>query len=128
MTLEELELKLPNGFHDVLLTSITRSYSDGTCVLDLQVDDESETGEEVLLTFKVLLTGLSFMVMEAPDANRRFGEVGAERISGFETTERYLSSLEALRVKTPPGSFFYSFFMDDLNCSLHVAATDAKLV
>ena len=127
MKIEDLEHNLPNGFHDVELLSVARDYGNGSCVLVMQVDAENGSAE-IYRNIKILLSGLSLLIMEVPDARYPFAKAGGERFSGFATTVKYLPNLEELRQQAPEGSFFYSFFLNGLNCCIHLAATDAKLL
>jgi hypothetical protein len=127
MTLKELETTLPNGFHDADLLAVTRDYVNGTCVLELRVDLEGESAEPTR-TVRILLTGVSLLVMEAPDITYPFSEICGEETSGLETTGEYFPQLPAFRERAPAGSFFYSFFLRGLNCFIHLAGTEARLL
>jgi hypothetical protein len=75
---------------------------------------------------KVRLTGLSFFVMEPPDVGIPLSFEGTLETSGFATDEKMLPNLETYRRNAPPGSFFYSFFLNHENCFVHFAAKEAE--
>jgi hypothetical protein len=45
MTISELEDKLPNGFHDSFLVSLTANFAAGTACVELDVDDDDPDPE-----------------------------------------------------------------------------------
>ena len=45
--------------------------------------------------------------------------------SGNVSSEKMLPNLDVYGSDAPPGSFFYSFYLDHLNTFIHVAATEA---
>ena len=123
MTLEQVEDSLPDGFHDALLFGLSVDYEKRICTLRIEVD-VGQTERRV----DVILSGLFYCLVEAPDASYPFSSSDSVCVSGGETTERLLPTIGALRSKAPQGTFFYSFFVNQWNSFIHVAATGAELV
>jgi hypothetical protein len=125
MTIEELENTLPNGFHDSYLLSVAVDFAAGTGCIELDVDYD-DPDPNVFRRMKLRLKGLSLFIVEPPDLR---SSLSAGRIctSGDVTSEKVLSGLESYRKNVPTGSFFYTFFLDHLNCFIHLAAQEAEL-
>jgi hypothetical protein len=126
MTIAELEVKLPNGFHDSYLVSIALDFCAGTCRIELDVDYD-DPDPEVFRRMRLDLKGLSFFVIDPPamQTSLLFGDT--IWASGYDTTEKILPGLETYRNNVPVGSFFYSFFLHHSNCYIHLAAKEATL-
>ena len=76
MTLEELEETLPNGLHDAEVKRIATDYELRTVTVELAVwvgdiDDPPERREAYRYA-RIDISGLCFLVMEAPDAKYPF--------------------------------------------------------
>lgn len=126
VTIEELEDKFPNGFHDAGLVGMTVDFPAGSVCIELDVDCD-DPDPNVYTRIKFRLTGLSLFVVEPPDASISLSYGDTIETSGYETSDKILPSLEIYRRNVPAGSFFYSFFLNHWNCFLHVAATNAEL-
>ena len=126
MTIAELEDRLPNGFHDSYLVSISADFASATCCLEIDVDYD-DPNPNVFRRMRLQLRGISFIAMEPPDPKDSLPVEGAIWISGDPTSEKVLPDLKWYRKSAPPGAFFYSFFLRDRNAFIHLAATDASL-
>jgi hypothetical protein len=124
MTIEELERRLPDGFHDIYLLRFAVDLTLNTCAFDFKVDFQ-----ESRKLVKLSLRGLSLCVVEPsyPDIDYFPSEARPVLVKGVPTSEKILPSLTAYSKLAPPGSFFYSFFLDSRNSFIHVGATDAEL-
>lgn len=127
MTIEDLEDRLPNGFHDSFLVSVVVDFANGTCCIELDVDYD-DPDPDVFRRMKLQLSGLSLFVVEPPDLRNSLSFGDTISTSGHSSSEKILPNLESYRKSAPAGTFFYSFFLNHWNCFIHVAATDAELV
>jgi hypothetical protein len=125
MTIEELENQLPNGFHDSHLVSLSVDYMAGTCCVELDIDyNHPDPG--IFRRMRLQLGGVSLLVLEPPSKGALLLK-DTVWTSGYATSEKILPNLETYRQSAPPDTFFYSFFLHDLNCFIHLAATEATL-
>jgi hypothetical protein len=126
VTIEELEDKFPNGFHDSQLVGLTVDFPTESLRVELDVDC-NDPDPNVYTRIKFRLTGLSLFIVEPPDLRISLSYGHTIHTCGDETSDKILSGLETYRKNVPAGSFFYSFFLTHWNCFVHVAATDAEL-
>jgi hypothetical protein len=126
MTIEELERQLPNGFHDSQLVSLSTNFWAGSCCLELDVDYD-DPDPDTFRRMKLQLSGVSLLVLEPPQAKGLLLPKDSIWASGYVTSERVLPNLESYRISAPPGTFFYSFFLHELNCFIRLGAKDASL-
>jgi hypothetical protein len=126
MTLHELENTYPNGFHDSELVSVSVDFPTRTCWIELDIDC-NDPDPNVFTRVKIKLSGLCLFIFEEPDAHDWMLAGNPIWTSGSETTAQLLPDLDRYQINAPPNSFFYSFFLHEPNCFLHLAATDAQL-
>ena len=126
MTIEELENKFLNGFHDAHLVGMTVDFPSGSACIELDVDCD-DPDPNVYTRIKFRLTGLSLFVVEPPDVRISLSYGETFEASGYETSDKMLPNLESYRKNAPVGSFFYSFFMNHWNCFIHLAAMNVEL-
>ena len=126
MTIEELEDKFPNGFHDAHLVGMTVDFLSGSACIELDVDCD-DPDPNVYTRIKFRLTGLSLFVVEPPDVRISLSYGNTIETSGFETSDEMLPNLTSYHKNVPAGSFFYSFFLKHWNSFIHLAATNAEL-
>jgi hypothetical protein len=126
MTLQELENTYPNGFHDSELVSVSVDFPARTCCIELDVDC-GDPDPNVYTRTRVKLSGLSLFIFEPLDAQSGMFSGTSLWVDGHETTLKLLPDLEQYRTSAPANSFFYSFFLREWNCFLHLGATDARL-
>lgn len=126
VTIEELEDKFPNGFHDAQLVGMTVDFPAGSISIELDVDcDDPDPNAYSRIKFR--LTGLSLFIVDPPDVRILLSYRDSIWTSGYETSEKMLPNLENYRKNVPAGSFFYSFFLNHWNCFIHLAAMNAEL-
>ena len=132
MTLEELEQKLPNGFHDAHILKIELDYLAATARLHLSLlvgwpDDpvpEREEYQEAYLN----LTGLCFCSIDPPDPNYPFIPNGEPvPASGYSLKPDDLPALSALAKRFPEDTWCYGFFLDNWNAYIQIAAKHAEI-
>ena len=126
MTIEKLENKFPNGFHDAMLVGMVVDFpTESICiVLDVDCDDPDPN---VYTRIRFRLTGLSLFIVDPPDVRISLSYGDSIEASGYETSDKMLPDLESYRKNVPAGSFFYSFFLNHWNSFIHVAAISAEL-
>lgn len=133
MTLDELDQRLPNGFHDARMFSFQIDYLAGiaTFRLNLLVGDpddppsERETYQEAVLT----VSGLCFCSIDPPYPTYPFLPDGKPiSISGAVPKNDASPFVPDLVAKFPPGSWQYQFFVDDWNGCISIAGRDAAVV
>jgi hypothetical protein len=125
MTMENVELLLPTGFHDGVLHRLSVDYKLGQLSLDVDfwignIDDEQR---EVYRLGRVTISGLEFLVIDSPSAHT--GPHPLELIiDGWpgqpSTAPVPLPSLRA-------GSFLYWMFVNEWNSFIRFAGRDAVL-
>lgn len=126
MTIEELENKFPNGFHDSQLVGMTIDFPSGSARIELDLDCD-DPDPDVYTRIKLRLTGLSLFIVDPPDIRVPLSYEDSIWTSGYPTSADMLQDLPNYREHVPAGSFFYSFFLHHWNCFVHFAATDAEL-
>jgi len=126
VTIEELENKFPNGFHDAHLVGMTVDFPAESIRIELDVDCD-DPDPNVYTRIKVRLTGLSLFIVEPPDLRISLSYGDTIGTCGDKTSDKMLPGLETYSKNVPAGSFFYSFFLNHWNCFVHVAATNAEL-
>ncbi len=128
MTLEELERTLPNGLHDAEIKCITVDYAQRRVTFELAVwvgsMDESPERREAYKDGRVEISGLLFLVMEPPDPKYPF-RTDRLRIDGCDMRKNL--DVELLR-SLPAGFLFRSFWVNEWNAFIHIAAKSAEIV
>jgi hypothetical protein len=128
VTLDELGRTLPNGFHDSEIRSLRVDYSKREVALELAVwlgdMEEKDAPREAYRDAEVSIDGLQVLAIEPPDPRSPFKE--RHRLPGDLMGGAFKSDIPAVgRIAT--GSFVASFFVDDWNSFIHVAARSASI-
>jgi len=128
MTLEELERTLPNGLHDAEVQGIAVDYRQRKLTLEVAVwvGDMGDPPErrEAYRNGRIEISGLLFFVMEPPDPKYPFQTSGLT-VDGCDMRENL--DIELLR-SVSADSFFRSFWVNEWNAFIHIAAKSADLV
>jgi hypothetical protein len=133
LNLEELNNKLPNGFHDAKLLSIQLDYIARTATLHLSLwvgSMEAPPGpnREKYQAAILNLSGLCFCSIEPPDPGYPFLPKGKpSSVDGDPAKGDHFPSLPALSARLPEGAWCYRFFVVDWNAFIYVAAKDANI-
>lgn len=127
MTLEDIEKSLPNGLHDAKLNRLVVDYEQRTLKAEIAVWvgdlDEPAERRERYRRGRIEIAGLTFLIMEPPDARYPFAYSTKLTIDGCDQRENLdITLLESL----PKKSFFRSLWVGEWNAFIHVAGTDAK--
>jgi len=128
VTLDELGRTLPNGFHDSEIRSIRVDYSKRTVALELAVwvgdMDGKDAPREAYRDGEVSIDGLQFLAIEPPDPGYPFKERNRLRVDLTKGASK--SDIPAVG-RIASGCFVASFFVDDWNSHIHVAARSASI-
>ena len=132
MTLEEAAASLPNGFHDAYIKGISTDYVTGTASFDLEIwvgDDSAEKEEEreVYRPARLTFSDLLFCVIEPPDPHYPYYEKKPLWVDGGPWNSAPISTSIQLPSALPENSFVYSFFVNNWNSFIYVAAMAARL-
>ena len=127
MTLEDIEKSLPNGLHDAELSRLVVDYEQRTLKAEIAVWvgdlDEPPEKRERYRKGRIEIEGLSFLIVEPPDARYPFAHSTKLTIDGCDQRQNLeITLLESL----PKKSFFRSLWVGEWNAFIHIAGTDAK--
>ena len=133
MTLIDIEELLPNGFHDAEIEELVWDYRENSASFTMQfwVPEETDENPEIYRRGRLDLNGIMFIIIDAP-CPREFdppykSSSGTLRIDGVQTTESLLPNLITLRQTVSPEISPYSFYVDNWNSYIHIAAKEAIL-
>lgn len=124
MTFEELAATLPNGLHDAEVSRLQIDYSTRTVVLELSIWLGDDEDLEKYRSAQITLRGLQFCVMEGPDPRYPYAATEPLWISDVTSPP----SGTTLPKPAAPNAFVSSFFVNQWNAFVHLAALDASLV
>jgi hypothetical protein len=132
MTLDELDQKLPNGFHDAQIFSIEIDYAAGAAKFSLGLlvgwPEDPEPERERYQKAELFLTGQCFCSIDPPFPTYSFIPDGRPiYVSGDPAQPDHLPALRELSAKFPPGTWCYRFFVHDWNGFIQIAARDARV-
>ncbi len=127
MTIEELAGALPNGLHDAFLLNLNLDYENrcASLVLDIWVGNLEATSIEVReqkRRARLCLLGLEYLIVDPPDSNYPYQNVGSVRID-LINSDPAITESRAL----PDHGFSARFFVFDWNAFIHFAAISASL-
>lgn len=128
MTLDELYLTLPNGFHDAQLKRVILDYERGSASLTLDIwvgDLEGNPSEyELYRLSELTLEGLAFWIIGPPDPKYLSQASGSIRID-VHNIENVPLAIRQLPV--PTGAFLNTIYVYDWNSFIYLAAQNARL-
>jgi hypothetical protein len=126
MTFDELELSLPNGFHDATILGISFDCYKSSAMIRLSVhvsaddDDDRERYRIGLLD----ANSIHLFFIDRPDPNYNLGKIGKGiSVSGDSVHIGQDAEIDVLLRKLPPGVSAYRFFMEDWNSFFYIAAS-----
>lgn len=124
MTLDALADTLPNGFHDVQIGSIRLDFSNGSMVLEMSLDVTVMRDKPCYRMATVTVTGLRSVALGALESERTPFD-GPLAASGYSVTQ-YKALPESM--KSPDlKDLLYSFYLEDLNSCIYLAANHAEI-
>ena len=134
MTLAELADSLPNGFHDSALKGLRVDYEQRLATISRSVKVGDPDGppdhRDDFRGCEVQLLAVLFVVIDPPDHRYNFGSASEAWIAdGYETNSisQLMQHMSKLLEGLPRDAFAYSFFVNDWNSYVHVAARDCAL-
>lgn len=135
MTLAELENSLPSGFHDSVLKALAVDYEQRTIRLDVSLSvgdaDGPREQRDDYRNAQIAISGLVFFIIDPPATDHDFNSPGEIWIvDGYETHSipEFTKTIEKkLLGAVPTGAFVHSFFVNDWNSYIHIAATDCTI-
>jgi len=127
MTIEDIEMNLPNGLHDARLIKLDIDYVEREARFHLRVNVtgiESQDEPEEYRWGSLTLSGLLFCVIEPPDSRYPYRNSSGLWITSSEpvTSEDVLAKLPC---PLPDGAFIHYLFVNDWNAFIYIAALDA---
>ena len=131
-SLKEIDLELPNGFHDAFLEKLTLNYLSNSAELDLELwvgDPDTKTEEEREATRKarLYLNDLLYFVIEPPYPGYKYTKDRGVGLDAGDAMEDSNPKAPKPQGDLPDGAFAYWFFAGDWNAFIHVAALSARL-
>jgi hypothetical protein len=130
MTLADIEELLPNGFHDAEIEQFIWDYrtNSASFTLELWVAEDGDQSLEVYRRGRLELKEIIFIMIDPPDTGPYRHSRGRLRIDGLATTESILPSFARLMGTVTPHVNPYSFYVDNWNSYIHIAAKESELI
>jgi len=131
MTFEELEAKLPNGFHDAEIASIHWDYVSRTVDLSMNllvgVGTPSNPNKSLYRPGTVRISGLLLFYFEPPDPNYNFIPRGKPLdVSGDCVRAGQSAQADRLLAVLPKTATAYRFFLEEWNSFIYLAGASAE--
>jgi hypothetical protein len=129
MTFKEIELSLPNGFHDIGVREINADFVNLSIsiAMDLHASIEGDLNPECYRPgiLKVICPYLFFL--DSPDPRYSFIPRGVPlNASGFSVEPGKDTRIDALLQRIPPEATTFVFFLDDWNSYLYLAGASVE--
>ncbi len=130
MRFEDIELALPNGFHDCAIHSVDANFTarGAEIRLDLHVGRPADNDPERLRTAVLRLSGLCLFFLEPPSAGYPFVPSGRPlNADGDIVRPGTCPAVDRLRDDVPSSATLYRFFLEEWNSFLYLGAESADL-
>src|SRR5882757_2617097 len=131
MTLADIEATLPNGFHDAEVEEFVWNFrtNSASFTMVLWVAEDGDESLEVYREGRLDLKCVIFIMIDPPyprelDPRPSTSSSGTLRIDGVETTESILPNLSTLTETVSADVSPYSFYVENWNPYIHIAAKD----
>jgi hypothetical protein len=130
---EELELELPNGFHDAEIRGIALDYLARTAILSMNMLSGVGTPDNENLNIyrraTVRIAGLLLFFVEPPHPKYNFLLDGEPlSVSGDSVRAGQNSEMDCLLPALPQNSTVYRFFLDEWNSFVYLAAEGVEFL
>jgi hypothetical protein len=129
VTFEELEDRLPNGFHDAEIRNINVDFVNRSLVIgmNLHVSEFEEADSERYRAGTLKVESPFLFFIDPPDAKYHFVPDGSPlNATGNSVKVGMNASLDRLLPALPLNSTIYLFFLDDWNSSIYLAGAGVK--
>ncbi len=130
MTFDDLDSKLPNGFHDAQIYQLRIDYVGGfiTIRMNFWIGNQDGPNREEYRLGELRVSGLYFCVIDPPDPTYRYVPHGSPlNVSGDRAKPETFPALEKLSQTLPPGVSCYRFFVHEWNSFINIAAKDVQV-
>mgnify|MGYP000118255654 CR=1 FL=1 len=127
MTIEEIEMSLPNGLHDAILRRLTIDYGKLHAKLDIEVNIGDNISEEQSQQYKLgylTLDKFLFCIIESPSSIYHAKENNGVWITSSGPVLDP-GILEKLPRPLPKGAFVHYLFINDWNAFIYISAMEA---
>ena len=126
MTLEEIDLSLPNGFHDSKILGVRLDYVQLTAEIDLEilVSGPDDVDAEKYRPATLFISELIYFVIEPPGTPNISHAAPSLVDGGSSELEQFADRLPK---PLPAGAFTYWFFVNNWNAFIHVAVLSADV-
>jgi hypothetical protein len=126
--LDEIQINLPNGFHDAEIKSFVINYVERTLVFDLMLwvgdlESSNEAEREAYVRGVLTISGFNFCVIESPDSQYPYTAGKPIRIDSGPGLPPHVS----FSADPPADAFDHWFFVQDWNSFIYFRARDAHL-
>jgi hypothetical protein len=129
MTFEELEDKLPNGFHDAAIREINFDFIGRSVALgmDLLTGGPDDPNLEVYRPGRLRITPIYLFFIEPPDPNYPFVPNGSHlKVDGDSLKVGQNAEVDRLLPSLPSSATTYRFFLENWNAFLYLAGASVK--
>ena len=130
MTFEELEQKLPNGFHDAAIREITFDFIGRSVVvaMDLLTGVPDDPHPELYRPGKLRVAPVYLFFIEPPDPNYAFVPNGSHlKVDGDSVKVGQNAEVDRLLPMIPQNATRYRFFLEKWNAFLYLAGGGVEL-
>jgi len=128
MTFDEIELSLPNGFHDATILNVSFDFLKGSALIRLSVHVSAD-GDDNRERYRVGLleaNSVHLFFIERPDPDYFVGQIeNGICVSGDSVRVVQGAEIDPLLSKLPSGINVYRFFMESWNSFFYIAASVA---
>lgn len=130
MDLKTLESRLPNGFHDAEILSISVNYAAATALIDLNLSTGTPGGTDPdeYRRGRLTIHGLHYLVCDPPETLRQGGDGEGLWVTTLDADAPGLSpGLAGLIRALPRGAFCHRLYVAQWNSFIHLSAQAAEL-
>jgi hypothetical protein len=129
MTFQELEEKLPNGFHDAAIREIKLDFLRRSVVLgmDLLTGGPDDPDPELYRPGTLRVAPVYLFFIERPDPNYPFVPKGSHlKVDGDSVKVGQNAEIDRLLPSFPPAATMYRFFLENWNAFLYLAGATVE--
>jgi len=135
VTFSEIDDLLPNGFHDAEVNEFGWNFLEDTAFFDVNFWGAILEGpdREKRRRGRIELQQILFISFEPPSPRQSDPKPcqcskGSLQIDGVLTNEKYLQNFAQHKAELSPNTEIFSFYINNWNSFIHIAAAEAKLI